>query len=89
MITSAARGMSTMVALSSIYFREGSSPRTVRGARIIAASRGVPNQKWQPTQMEKETTEPAIIAELRFFLTRLNSPITGSTKVKPNIRGIP
>ncbi len=44
-IISAARGMRIIVALSSIYFNEGTSPKTVRGARSSEITNGVPIQK--------------------------------------------
>jgi hypothetical protein len=55
-------GTRIIVALSSIHFTRGNSPRTVNGAKISAIQRGVPNQKELPIQIIKEIINPPIIA---------------------------
>jgi hypothetical protein len=82
------RGNNIIVALSSIQVTLGTSPATVRGARNKAARKGVENRVTDIIQTEYETTSPTIIAAFIPFFALFTSPIIGSTKVNPQIKGI-
>ena len=78
-----------MVALSSIKFVRGSSPRTVIGARIMAAATGVSNKKQHVNQTAYEVNKPIITAVDNPSVLLFVSPITGSTMHNPSMIGMP
>tara|TARA_B100001079_G_scaffold210539_1_gene184649 strand:- start:29 stop:367 length:339 start_codon:yes stop_codon:yes gene_type:complete len=86
-VTTAANGISNMVALSSMYRNLGVSASTAIGATIRHTIIGVPKAYQQASQMPIKKTQAAIMTLREFMPFLRNSPMKGSPKVREKIRG--
>ena len=87
-IITTARGISTIVALSSIHFSLGHSAAVVRGPINIASQYGVPKKYAQPSQVKPQTTVPIANTVRASYPNLLASPIAGSPNVNDKTIGI-